>query len=81
MLLSFYLSFQICFWVCEMYISPGPVPIDSVEGERELEALKVRVDIVNITQKTTRIYIYDISWNIYIVYLITTDITDIGGLQ
>lgn len=49
MLLSFYQSFQICFWVCEMYISPGPVPIDSAEGERELEALKVRVDIVNIT--------------------------------
>ncbi len=31
------------------YVPSGPVPIDSAEGEHELEALKVRYIVVNIT--------------------------------
>ncbi len=31
------------------YVPTGPVPIDSAEGEHELEALKVRYIVVNIT--------------------------------
>lgn len=31
------------------YVTTGPVPIDSAEGERELEALKVIDIVVNTT--------------------------------